>query len=105
MKALNTFKPEFMPIIDIYVELNKQYSALSKIFKSTKYNVEENTGYSDNSKRSPIVSTLENLRKDILKYANELGLTPAGLKKLNENKKQKSSGVSFLNGLLNEQGK
>lgn len=101
MQAMNTYKPEFEPIIEIYVGLNNQYKKLQSQFKKTKYKVEENTGYSDNSKKSPLVATMENLRKDILKYANELGLTPAGLKRLNEKSKSKSAGGNFLDSLLN----
>lgn len=101
MKAMNTYKPEFEPIIEIYVGLNNQYKKLLTKFKAVGYKVEESTGYSDNSKKSPLVSTMENLRKDILKYANELGLTPAGLKRLNEKNKTKSAGGNFLDSLLN----
>lgn len=84
MTELGIYKPEFDTMIGIYVELVKQYNQLEKKFKISKYEAEEKTGYADNNKKSPIVSSLENLRKDILKYANELGLTPAGLKKINE---------------------
>lgn len=84
MKKLGVYKPEFDVMIEIYVGLVKQYNELNKQFKESNYEVEEKTGYSDNTKRSPIVSSLENLRKDVLRYANELGLTPAGLKRINE---------------------
>ena len=36
------------------------------------------------TKKAPIVTTLESLRKDILAYATQLGLTPSGIKKINE---------------------
>ena len=84
MTRLGIYQPEFDVTIEIYVGLVKQYNALEKQFKSTKFEVNEKTGYAENSKRSPIVSSLENLRKDILKYATDLGLTPAGLKRLKD---------------------
>ena len=84
MTKLKVYKPEFDAAIEIYVGLIRQYSKLEKKFKDSQYEVKEKTGYSDNAKKSPIIATMENLRKDILKYANELGLTPAGLKKINE---------------------
>ena len=87
MKALGTYKPEFDTTISIYAGLVEQYQMLEMQFKESNFKVEEKTG-ADNSKRSPIVATLENLRKDILHYSNALGLTPSGLKKINDEMKQ-----------------
>src|SRR3982750_2210831 len=84
MMALGIYKPEFDVTISVYSGLVEQYQALEKEFKKTKFNVVEKTGYSDNAKKAPIVATLENLRKDILSYSNALGLTPSGLKKIND---------------------
>ena len=61
---------------------------LKKNLKRINYKVEEKTG-ANNSKRSPIVATLETLRKDILSYSNALGLTPSGLKKINDEMRQR----------------
>ena len=83
MKALGTYKPEFDTTISIYAGLVEQYQMLEMQFKESNFKVEEKTG-ADNSKRSPIVATLENLRKDILTYSNNLGLTPAGLRKISD---------------------
>lgn len=82
MKALGIFKPEFAPMIEVYSQLMTQYEALTKIFKKSGYQYEVNT--STGSKKAPIVTTLETLRKDILNYANMLGLTPLGLLKTND---------------------
>jgi phage terminase small subunit len=104
MKALGVYKPEFDVTIDIYAGLVEQYQALEKEFKKTKFVVVEKTGYSDNSKKSPIVATLENLRKDILSYSNALGLTPSGLKKINDSMKPEKKTVSKLEMALNNFG-
>jgi P27 family predicted phage terminase small subunit len=85
MEQLGVYKPEFDTTIEIYCGLIEQYRTLEKEFKKSKFNVVEKTGYSDNAKKSPMVATLENLRKDILQYSNALGLTPSGLKKINDN--------------------
>ena len=37
-----------------------------------------------NAVKNPFYLALENLRTDILLYSRELGLTPSGLKKINE---------------------
>lgn len=92
MKALGVYKQEFEPIIKVYGQLRKQYEVLTEKFIASGYDFEEltNTG----TKKAPIVTTLESLRKDILAYASQLGLTPQGLLKVKEDafSEQKKSG-------------
>ena len=104
MIALGIYQPEFDTTISIYCGLVEQYQALEKEFKKTKFTVVENTGYSENKKRAPIVATLESLRKDILQYSNHLGLTPAGLKKIKDNVKDSKIKQSKLELALNSFG-
>lgn len=104
MKELGVYKPEFDMTISIYAGLVEQYNALEKEFKKTKFKVVEKTGYSDNAKKSPMVATLESLRKDILQYSNALGLTPAGLKKINDEMKPQQKKMSKLEMALNNFG-
>jgi P27 family predicted phage terminase small subunit len=104
MRALNIYKPEFNITISIYAGLVEQYQMLEKEFKKTKFTVVEKTGYSDNTKKSPMVGTLESLRKDILAYSNALGLTPSGLKKLNDEMNKDKKQVSKLEMELNAFG-
>lgn len=104
MKALGVYKPEFDMTIEIYSGLIDQYQALEREFKKSKFTVIEKTGYSDNSKKSPMVATLENLRKDILQYSNALGLTPSGLKKINDELNTKKKKLSKLEMALNNFG-
>ena len=90
MKALNLYKREFDPIIGVYAEMRVQYDEISAIFGDSEYKFEVVT--SSGTKKAPIVTTLESLRKDILAYATQLGLTPQGLLKADAgafaNKKQ-----------------
>lgn len=79
MKQLGVYKPEFEPIIKIYGELMEQYQYLTERFEESGYRFSEFTA--NGSKKAPIVTTLEALRKDILSYASQLGLTPQGLLK------------------------
>jgi P27 family predicted phage terminase small subunit len=104
MKKLGVYKPEFDTTIQIYCSLIDQYQTLEKNFKKTKFTVVENTGYSDNKKKNPLVGSLESLRKDILAYSNALGLTPAGLKKINDNMKPEKKNQSKLEQALNNFG-
>ena len=94
MTALGIYKPEFEPIIEVYSQLREQYNTLTKKFIESDYKFDEftNTG----TKKAPIVTTLETLRKDILAYAAQLGLTPQGLLKADESafKKKKVSAIA-----------
>lgn len=104
MKSLGIYKPEFEPIIKTYGELKDQYDELTRRFIGSDYKFEEPTAAG--MKKAPIVTTLESLRKDILSYAAQLGLTPQGLLKVQEDAfmaKKKSSGLEkALKGLESE---
>lgn len=82
MEKLGTYKPEFEPIISIYCQLSEQYEVLTKKYIDSGYEfeIEGKAG----PKKAPIVTTLESLRRDILNYASQLGLTPMGLLKAND---------------------
>lgn len=83
MKNLNVYKAEYDAVIDIYSELREQYERYTKELASQNYKYSEITAQGG-EKKSPLVAVLETLRKDILQYSIQLGLTPAGLKKMNE---------------------
>lgn len=104
MKRLEIYKPEFDMTISIYASLIDQYQQLEKEFRKSKFTVVEETGYSDNKKKHPIVGSLESLRKDILAYSNALGLTPAGLKRINDDANKTKPKLSKLEQALNSFG-
>lgn len=79
MVQLGIYKPEFDDIISRFAELNEQYDELQGQFKKSGYVIQD-----ENGRRLPLVVTLESLRKDILNYAKELGITPHGLLKFDE---------------------
>jgi len=82
MKTLGVYKAEFEPMIRAYGQLREQYDALTLQYEESGYSFQVETD--SGAKKAPIVTTLESLRRDVLTYASQLGLTPAGLKKLNE---------------------
>ena len=94
MKSLGVYKKEFEPVLKVYAQLREQYDELTERFEFSGFNYSEDTA--QGSKKHPIVTTLESLRKDILSYAGQLGLTPAGLKRINDAsmQKEKSSPLS-----------
>lgn len=75
MKKLGVYKPEYDAIITIYAELREQYERLTKEFKDGNYDYSVET-IQGGEKKSPLVATLECLRKDILQYSDRLCLNP-----------------------------
>lgn len=83
MIALGVYKPEFDETIDRYVELATEYATIYAAYVEGGYKCETETA--NGVKKSPVVTTLESLRRDMLAVEDALGLTPRGLLKLQEN--------------------
>ena len=96
MEALGTYKPEFDAAIMRYVRLAAEYDELYKRYIDDGMPFECETA--QGTKKAPIVTTLEALRKDILTLEDALGLTPRGLLKLKDDAfaRQKKSGMAGL---------
>jgi len=90
MKSLGVYSTSYNSIIDIYSELREQYELLTKEYKKGGYKYEIETA-DGGGKKSPIVATLETLRKDILAYSDRLKLNPKAMEstKPSGNKKSK----------------
>lgn len=95
MKQLGTYKPQYNQIIDIYAELVHQYLRAVTDFEKSGYEYEVPTG-TGSTKKSGIVSTMENLRKDILAYSDRLCLNPKSLENVTAETNQKSLLTSVL---------
>ena len=98
MKALGIHKSQYNRIIDIYSELVFQYISLSEDFEKSGYQYEVGTDQGG-TKKSPIVATLETLRKDILAYSDRLCLNPKSLESVTVDKGNKSTLASVLSKL------
>lgn len=79
MKSLGVYKPEFDTAVDVYSGLCEQYDILYKRFEDSGFEISVQTS-DGGEKKSPIVTTLESLRKDILLYTDRLCLNPKALK-------------------------
>ena len=75
MKELNTYKKQYNQLVEVYADLLHQYYILTKEFEDSGYQVMIQTEKSD-GKKSPILATLESLRKDIGTYSDRLLLNP-----------------------------
>lgn len=96
MKKLGVFRPEYAQIVDIYAGLVEQYHKLMKEYrKETGYRYSTGTGAAG-EKKSPLVSTLEGVRRDILAYSDRLCINPRAEREM----KQTPEKGSKLEGLL-----
>ena len=82
MKELGVYKPQFDETIRRYRKLTDEFEAIYAQYKKRGYPfvVDGPQGV----KKSPVVITLESLRRDLLALEDALGLTPRGLKSLQE---------------------
>ena len=84
--SLGTYRDEFLPMIetlsDILAERDRVYDQYVKEGSETLVIKESYTGV-QNLIKNPLLATWEDLNKDALTYWRDLGMTPAGLKKLN----------------------
>ena len=101
MKGLKTYKKEYDSVIDTYAEIVEQYEILTKRYEDGDYNFQESTAAGDH-KKSPIVSTLESLRKDKLAYSDRLLLNPKSNISAPAEKKGKSILAQALSDLQRE---
>lgn len=73
MKELGTYKPQYNQIIEVYADMVYQYNYISREFEEQGYEIILETEKSG-GKKSPILASLENLRKDIGTYSDRLML-------------------------------
>lgn len=73
MKELGTYKKQYNQLIEVYADLLLQYYILTKQFEESGYEVVMETEKSG-GKKSPVLATLESLRKDIGTYSDRLML-------------------------------
>ena len=81
MKSLHTWKPEFATAVRICADLMDQYDEVNGMItrgEVQRFDVTETGG----TRKSAAVTTAEGLRRDILAYLKELGLTTMAVKRL-----------------------
>jgi hypothetical protein len=95
-----TYQPYFDHVIDSLASiLEKRDEAEAQYIESGSLPVVEytNKGGATNMSKNPALVLWDELNKSALAYWRDLGLTPAGLKKLNEDAlKEKQAGFSDL---------
>ena|SRR5690625_211982 len=101
MKELGIHKPQYNRLIDIYAGLIHQYLRAVVDFELSGYEYETETA-AGNPKKSSIVSTMENLRKDILQYSDRLGLNPKSMETITAESNNRSTLSDILGKLDND---
>lgn len=105
-KKVGTYKIEFDPVIDTLAGiLEKRDLTEEQFVEEGSQVVIDNTirGGFTNPKKNPLLVTIGELNTQALAYWRDLGLTPAGLRKLNEQAFQKKK-TSALADVLKELG-
>lgn len=101
MKELGTYKPQYNQVIEVYADMLYQYNYLSREFEDGGYQVMVDTEKSG-GKKSPILASLEALRKDIGTYSDRLMLNA---KTYNDEIEQPQQEKSVFAAMLERQKK
>lgn len=101
MKQLGTYRVQYKQLIEIYADMMYQYNYLSREFERSGFAVTVETERSG-GKKSPILVSLENLRKDIGTYSDKLMLNA---KSYNAEVEKPEKEQSVVAALLARQGK
>ena len=96
MRRLGVYKPEFDDTIRRYRKLSDEFGKIYAQYRKDGYPFE--VSGPQGVKKAPVVVTLESLRRDLLDLEDALGLSPRGLKKLQEEpfrqeKKRRADGL------------
>lgn len=86
-EELGTYRPSFDVVIETLADILARRDEALKLYKQEggKPVIEyTNKGGSTNHVQNPLLKLANELNRDALTYWKELGLTPAGLKRLNE---------------------
>jgi len=91
------FDPVVETLVDILVERDRVYKQYVKEGSEPLVKTVSDRG-AENMRKNPLLSSWQELNKDALQYWRDLGLTPAGLKKIDEDslKKEKMSTLDKL---------
>lgn len=92
MENLHTWKPEFQNAVEICADLMDQYRVLNAGIMSGTFRMFDETE-NGGTRKSAAVTTAEGLRRDILSYLKELGLTTMSVKRLDAQENLPESSV------------
>ena len=106
MENVGTYRDAFIPAIDSLVKMLEQRDKVYEKYISTGARPvvkKKSDRGAENMVENPLLRTWRELNSDALSYWRDLGLTPAGLKRINEKAMQKPR-ESALSKALREIG-
>lgn len=77
MEFLGTYKKEFDTVINIYIDIYRQYEEAWKEFEAD--GMKATINCTGGKKKNPTVIALEDLRKQFVTFSDRLGLNPKAL--------------------------
>ena len=95
MKKLGVYYLETGREIDIYAGMVEHYYDLQREYVNKGFSCSTGTGAAG-EKKSPLVSTIEALRRDILAYADRLCITPRAIRDGQQKPPEKESKLEAL---------
>ncbi len=101
MKSVGTYNISFIYTINVLAKVLVDYETTVEQFERTGGHIvikHTNKSGATNIVKNPLYLAIEKLRDDIISYSRELGLTPAGLKRINQdgNKPEKKSNLETI---------
>lgn len=86
-REAGTYRDFFLPVIDTLAGILEKRDEAQEMFKASGGKVvvkHTNKGGATNIEQNPLLRLINDLNRDALAYWRDLGLTPAGLKKIDE---------------------
>lgn len=105
MRDAGTYREYFSPVIDTLANILQRRDEAERLFEAGGGNVlvkHTNKGGATNIEQNPVLRMINDLNRDALAYWRDLGLTPAGLKRIDEGamkQRKKSALGEALKGL------
>lgn len=99
---VGTYKSSFDPVISTLAKILERRDAAEKQFvaEGNIYVLDHtNKGGNTNREQNPLLRLVNDLNRDALAYWKELGLTPAGLKRINEKALEKKKSSALVEAL------
>lgn len=88
-KAAGTYRDYFLPVIETLATILEKRDEAQALFDSSGGEIiveHTNKGGATNLEQNPMIRLINDLNRDALAYWRDLGLTPAGLKRIDEKK-------------------
>lgn len=87
LKALKTYRVEFTPLICRYSEMRVQLEILMQQWYGLGCAITEpytNKAGATNQRKTALYQSIEELRRELFDVENALGMTPVGIKRINQ---------------------